>query len=64
MTESAPIETKPPANVERLLKHLMEGALAARLVHAHGTPERAESMKAVLFERLEQVRENLDGTKD
>lgn len=63
MTESAPIDTKLPANVERLLKHLTEGSLAARLVHAHGTSDRAESMKAALIERLQQVRENLDGTK-
>jgi len=54
-------DKKPQDNVERLLKHLKENSFAAMLVHAHSGPNPAESMKAVLRERLLQVRGNLDG---
>lgn len=53
-------------NVDRLLKHLKEGSLAARLVQAHRNPGSArpsESMEAVLTDRLEQVRRSLDSTE-
>jgi hypothetical protein len=63
MTESKPDETKPEENVDRLLKHLKEDSFAARLVHAHRAPGRTASMMAVLTERLQQVRESLDGLK-
>ena len=56
-------ETKRQDNIERLLKHLKEGSLAAKLVHAHGAPDPAESMKAVLRDRLQQVSGNFDGTE-
>jgi hypothetical protein len=61
-----PDEVKPQNNYDRLLKHLKEGSLAARLVQAHRTPAAggsAETMKTVLRERLEQVREKIDNTK-
>ncbi len=61
-----PDDTKSLDNLDRLLKHLKDGSLAARLVQAHRTPDTddpAESMKAVLKERLEQVRNDLAGTE-
>lgn len=59
-------ESDPNENIDRLLKHVKEGSLAARLVLAHrasnaGSP--AESIKAVMRDRLERVREDLDGGK-
>lgn len=57
-------EPDPPSNVDRLLEHLKDESLAARLVRAHGAAEAAsptDSMKAILTERLEQVREEIDG---
>lgn len=59
-------ETKAQDNFDRLLKHLKDRSLAARLVQAHRASEvadPAESMKTVLRERLEQERKNLDGTE-
>lgn len=53
-------------NSDRLLKHLMEGSLAYRLVQTHrnhGSNDPAKSIKAVLQERLEQVRRNIDHSK-
>lgn len=63
MAALEPDETTHQANTERLLKHLKENSLASRLVHAQRAPKPAESMMAVLRERLEQVRENLDRTE-
>lgn len=62
-----PDEADPKDNVDRLLEQLEDNSLAARLVRAHrarqpGDP--AASMKAVLAERLEQVKETLDGGAD
>ena len=62
-----PDETDPIENVDRLLKRLKAESLAARLVRAHREPHPgvpAASMKAVLTERLEQVRAKLDGAAD
>jgi len=59
-------EAKPQNNYDRLLKHLKDGSLAARLVRAHRAPEAggpAEAMKAVLRERLAQMREEIDDTE-
>ena len=59
-------EAKSQDNVDRLLKHLEDGSLAAQLVRAHrdhAVADPAEAMKIVLKERLVQVRENLDGTE-
>ncbi len=59
-------EAKPQDNFDRLLKHLKNGSLAARLVHARRAPDAgspAEAMKAVLRARLQQVRADLDDTK-
>jgi hypothetical protein len=59
-------ESKTQDNINRLLRHLKKDSLAAHLVQAHHTPETgdpAESMKAVLRKRLEQVKEDLDGTQ-
>ena len=57
-------EPDPPTNIDRLLKHLADDSLAARLVRAHsdgqvGSP--TESVKTILAERLERVREEIDG---
>jgi len=59
-------EARPQNNYDRLLKHLEEGSLAARLVQAHWAEEHGkavETMQAVLMERLAQVREKIDKTK-
>ena len=60
-----PEESYSPENVERLLTHLDDASLAARLVRArqlpgHTTPQ--EAMKQVLRERLEKALESLDGS--
>jgi len=59
-----PDKAEPKNNSERLLAHLEDGSLAARLVRAHHNrdPAHPESMKAVLLERLERVRGSIDGT--
>lgn len=63
-----PQETKPQDNINRLLEHLKDNSLAARLVQAYHEPGAAapsESMKAVLRAWiLEQIGTNLDRTKD
>lgn len=54
-------------NIERLLAHLDADSFAAQLVQAYQAADegcRAESVKAVLAERLKQVRTKLDGTTD
>ena len=51
-----------PENVDRLLRHLESGSLAARLVLAHSArtvPSGSEAMAGVLRDRLEQVRQDL-----
>lgn len=61
-----PDEPDPLTNVDRLLNNLGDDSLAALLVRVHHTPNAGgpiESMWAVLRERLEKVRENLDGSK-
>jgi len=58
-----PDQTKPQDNIDRLLKHLKNGSLAARLVDARrttGDGDPAQAMKAVLRERLAQVRIEID----
>lgn len=53
---------EPSRNVERLLGHLKEGSLAARLVRAHrtGAAEHGRRpMEDVLEERLRRTREAL-----
>ena len=50
-------------NSDRLLTHLEDGSLAYRLVQAHRDRDIAdpvEPMRAVLRERLEQVRASID----
>ena len=62
-----PDEADPKDNVDRLLEHLKNDSLAARLVRAHRAPQAgdpAAPMKALLTERLEQVKETLDGGAD
>lgn len=59
-------KAEPKNNSDRLLKHLKDGSLAARLVEAYRIRDAAdpsESMKAVLRERLEQTREKIDGAE-
>ncbi len=55
-------EAEPPqtvlSNIERLLQHLPEGSFAAKLVTA--APDPAESLKKVIAERLNQVRQSLE----
>ncbi|MFQ5847138.1 MAG: hypothetical protein ACE5IQ_05610 [Candidatus Methylomirabilales bacterium] len=58
-----PEEAKPQDNIDRILKHLKNGSPAARLVNAHRTADAGnptEAMKAVLKERLAQVRAEID----
>lgn len=57
-------EQDEPGNVDRLLTHLADDSLAARLVRAHGDDQAEspdESLKAILAERLERVREEIGG---
>lgn len=57
-------ETK--SNVTRLLTRLEHGSLAHRLVQAHHTADpmhAAERMKAVLRQRIEEVRDNLEDSE-
>ena len=61
-----PDDTKSPDNFDRLLTHLKDGSLAARLVQTHRTPDTdnpAESMRDLLKERLKQVRNDLADTE-
>jgi hypothetical protein len=59
-------EEKLPDNYDRLLNHLNADSLAARLVQAYRAPEAGgpmEAMKAVLRERIEKEREEIDATE-
>lgn len=67
MAEDNTSETAPEAlsNSDRLLLHLKQDSLAVRLVHAQReTTDAAKALKAVLTERLEQVRKDLGGDED
>ncbi|MCW5716906.1 MAG: hypothetical protein KIS68_03635 [Bauldia sp.] len=56
--DAAPAET--PSNSDRLLKHLKEDALSTRLVQTHrDTRGDIGSLKKVIAERLDQVRQDL-----
>lgn len=60
-------EAGPADNINRLLAQLKDDSLAARLVRAHQAGDEddpAAPMKAVLAERLAQVRATLDGATD
>ena len=62
-----PDKAEPMNNSERLLAHLEDSSLAARLVRAHRDRDPAhpaESIKAVLKEGLEQVRASIDDAED
>lgn len=64
MTPPAPPATPlPQSNSERLLSHLEEDSLAARLVRAHGESNPREAMLAVIQERLAEVRADLDSAE-
>ena len=59
-------ETEPQDNPARLLSHLEEGSLAARLVEVYHSPQdmtSEEAIKAVLDERLEKVKADLARTE-
>jgi hypothetical protein len=59
-------EEKPQNNYDRLLKHLKHGSLAASLVQAHrnsDADEPTKSMKAVLSERIAQMRQKIGNPK-
>jgi hypothetical protein len=56
-------KAEPKNNYDRLLMHLGDGSLAYRFVRAHrgrDIANPAESIKAVLRERLAQVRGSID----
>lgn len=60
-------KAEPKNNYDRLLTYLEEGSLADQLVRAHRDYDAAhsvESMKAILRERLKQVRAGIDNPKD
>lgn len=62
-----PYEVGAEDNIDRLLKHLKVDSLATRLVQARKIPNGADpaiAMKAVLTDRLEQVKAKLDGAAD
>ena len=62
-----PDEVQQKDNIERLLEHLEDGSLAARLVRTHAakSPQGpAASMKAVLTECLEEAKANLNAAAD
>jgi hypothetical protein len=57
---------EPRNNYDRLLTHLEDGSLAYRLVQAYRDRDITHpvgSMKAVLLERLEQVRGCIDNSE-
>ncbi len=61
-----PEKAESKNNYDRLLTYLENGSLAYRLVQAHldrDIANPAESIKAVLRERLEQVRRSIDDLK-
>lgn len=61
------VEPDQTSNINRLLVHLDDESLAARLVLAHRDSDEggvAEGLKAVLIERIEQVRTKIDGGAD
>lgn len=58
-----PESSDPTDNITRLLTHLTDGSLAARLVQAY-RERAAASMKTALVERLEEEKARLDGPKD
>ncbi len=60
-------KSKTMNNSEHLLKYLEDNSLAAKLVRAHGDRDPAhpeESMKIIIRERLNQMRESIDDTED
>lgn len=61
------IEAESMSNFGRLLKHLENDSLAARLVRAHGERDPknpGESLRAVLDARLAQQKKSIDGPAD
>lgn len=59
-----PDEVNDESNIDRLLKHLKDESLASRLIRAHEASDGGEpvaSMKAVLTERLDEVKGKLNG---
>ena len=61
-----PEKPELPENIDRLLRHLPEDSLAARLVLARNAPGAAprDAMKAVLRERVKLARRGLDPDQD
>lgn len=58
--------TTPATNIERLKKNLSDGSLAIRLVAAYESSDgekRSEALKALLQNRLDQVRSALESPK-
>ena len=58
---------QPSENVDRLLRHLREGSLAAQLVGAHGAQaadDGSRALEEVLEERLRRIREALHVGED
>jgi hypothetical protein len=62
-----PDESNPMDNIQRLLAHLKDDSLAARLVGAYRDAQGhnpGEGLRAILTARLEQVKAELDGRAD
>lgn len=56
-------EDQQSENVDRLLRHLNDGSLAARLVRAHcvqAAEDGSRAMEEVLDDRLRRIREALN----
>ena len=60
-------ENQPSENIDRLLRHLNEGSLAARLVRARRdrtAEDGSRAMEEVLDDRLRRTREALSDGED
>jgi hypothetical protein len=60
-------ETESPDNFDRLLKHLKDDSLAARIVRARRKPDTTDpagAMKEVLRDRLAQLRKRIENPED
>lgn len=61
-----PDKVTSTSNTDLLLKHLKDGSLASRLVKAHrnhSPVDSPDSLRAILRERLEQAKREIDGSK-
>lgn len=56
-----PSEGKDQSNAERMIGHLEDGSLSKCLLQAHNELGTKDAIKAVIDERLKEVRKNLVG---